>query len=133
VIEKKEFDIRGQRVCLKALQKSHVDSLAGIALDESLWDQGPNRIRNTEDLRSYVDEALDAREAGTAIPFLTTLTDGTPVGSTRFGNIDKRNERVEIGWTWIAGPWQRTFVNTEAKYLMPLALAHAEKLQKFGA
>jgi RimJ/RimL family protein N-acetyltransferase len=29
---------------------------------------------------------------------------------------------VEIGWTWIAAPWQRTAVNTEAKYLM---LRHA--------
>jgi RimJ/RimL family protein N-acetyltransferase len=29
---------------------------------------------------------------------------------------------VEIGWTWIARPWQRTAVNTEAKFLM---LRHA--------
>jgi len=33
---------------------------------------------------------------------------------------------VEIGWTWIAPPWQRTAINTEAKYLL---LKHAfEKL-----
>jgi RimJ/RimL family protein N-acetyltransferase len=29
---------------------------------------------------------------------------------------------MEIGWTWIGKPWQRTAVNTEAKYLM---LCHA--------
>jgi RimJ/RimL family protein N-acetyltransferase len=29
---------------------------------------------------------------------------------------------MEIGWTWIGKPWQRTAVNTEAKYLM---LRHA--------
>ena len=29
---------------------------------------------------------------------------------------------MEIGWTWIGEPWQRTAVNTEAKYLM---LRHA--------
>ena len=28
------------------------------------------------------------------------------------------NRRVEIGWTWIAAPWQRTRVNTETKFLM---------------
>jgi RimJ/RimL family protein N-acetyltransferase len=33
-------------------------------------------------------------------------------------NIDRANRRVEIGSTWIAPPWQRTVVNTEAKYLM---------------
>jgi N-acetyltransferase len=48
------------------------------------------------------------------------------VGSTRFGNYDPSNRRIEIGWTWLARPWQRTAINTEAKYLM---LTHAfEKL-----
>jgi RimJ/RimL family protein N-acetyltransferase len=37
-------------------------------------------------------------------------------------NIDRVNRRVEIGSTWIAPAWQRTIVNTEAKYLM---LRHA--------
>jgi RimJ/RimL family protein N-acetyltransferase len=44
------------------------------------------------------------------------------VGSTRFANIDRENKHLEIGWTWIGKPWQRTAVNTEAKYLM---LRHA--------
>ena len=44
------------------------------------------------------------------------------MGSTRFAAIDRVNRRVEIGWTWVAAPWQRTVVNTEAKYLM---LRHA--------
>ena len=43
-------------------------------------------------------------------------------GSTRFGSIDRANPRVEIGWTWIGRPFQRSHVNTEAKYLM---LRHA--------
>jgi N-acetyltransferase len=44
------------------------------------------------------------------------------IGSTRFMNIDRVNRRVEIGSTWIAPRWQRTAVNTEAKFLM---LRHA--------
>jgi len=47
---------------------------------------------------------------------------GTVVGSTRFGNIDPANRRVEIGWTWISPGFQRTYINSEAKYLM---LRHA--------
>ena len=41
---------------------------------------------------------------------------------TRLANADATHRRVEIGWTWIARPWQRTAINTEAKYLM---LRHA--------
>jgi len=37
-------------------------------------------------------------------------------------NIDVPNRRAEIGSTWIAPAWQRTAINTEAKYLM---LSHA--------
>src|SRR6185295_9779848 len=39
-----------------------------------------------------------------------------------FGNIDRDNRRVEIGWTWIGRSWWRTAINTEAKLLM---LTHA--------
>ncbi len=44
------------------------------------------------------------------------------VGSTRFLAIEPRNRRLEIGYAWIAGPWQRNHVNTEAKLLL---LRHA--------
>jgi N-acetyltransferase len=44
------------------------------------------------------------------------------VVSTPSMNIDRLNRRLEIGSTWIARNWQRTAVNTEAKYLM---LRHA--------
>jgi RimJ/RimL family protein N-acetyltransferase len=57
------------------------------------------------------------------VVFATVETSsGRVIGSTRFMNIDRANRRVEIGSTWIAPPWQRTAVNTEAKYLM---LRHA--------
>ena len=61
------------------------------------------------------------------IPFATIeKKSGRAIGSTRFANIDRRNRRVEIGWTWLGRQWWRTAVNTEAKYLM---LSHAfEKL-----
>ncbi len=61
------------------------------------------------------------------MPFATIeKSSGMVVGSTRYGNIDMAHRRVEIGWTWIAPRWQRTAVNTEAKYLM---IGHAfEKL-----
>jgi RimJ/RimL family protein N-acetyltransferase len=42
-------------------------------------------------------------------------------------NIDRVNRRVEIGSSWIAPAWQRTGVNTEAKYLM---LRHAFEVWK---
>ena len=67
--------------------------------------------------------ATAARDARSSIPFVAALeADRTVVGSTRFMNIDAGNRRMEIGSTWIGLPWQKSRVNTEAKYLM---LRHA--------
>jgi len=74
-------------------------------------------------MRKYIETAMLWQEQKTALPFATVeQTTGRVIGSTRFANIDAPNRRGEIGWTWIAQPWQRTAVNTEAKYLM---LKHA--------
>lgn len=73
--------------------------------------------------------ALDAGSAGTALPFvIIDLATGRLVGTTRFHSIVPDHKRLEIGFTWIAVPWQRTAVNTEAKYLM---LRHAFETMGF--
>jgi RimJ/RimL family protein N-acetyltransferase len=70
-------------------------------------------------MMKYIRAVLAEQEKGTSIPFATVeRTSGKVVGATRFMNIDVPNKRVEIGSTWIAGPWQRSAINTEAKYLM---------------
>jgi len=70
-----------------------------------------------------VQLALQAQADSTALPFATVeQSSGRVVGCTRYMNIDKPNRHVEIGSTWVGAPWQRSAVNTEAKYLM---LRHA--------
>jgi RimJ/RimL family protein N-acetyltransferase len=67
----------------------------------------------------YICSALADQEKGISIPFATVdRASGKVVGSTRFMSIDVPNKRLEIGATWIAKPWQRSAINTEAKYLM---------------
>jgi RimJ/RimL family protein N-acetyltransferase len=79
----------------------------------------PKQIKTEADLQNYVETALDEQRRGVSLPFATVLKEtGHTIGSTRFGNIDLANKRVEIGWTWIGLEFQRTFVNTEAKFLM---------------
>jgi len=53
------------------------------------------------------------------LPFVTIIkATGQLVGSTRFWKVDRKNRKLEIGSTWLSTAWQKTFVNTEAKYLM---------------
>jgi len=113
----------GRSVCLTLLKLEHLSELYEAASDESLWLWTANIIKSKEDLRGYIETALDEFEKKVSLPFVTIeKSTNKIVGSTRFGNIDTKNRRAEIGWTWINPKWQRSFVNTEAKLLM---LTHA--------
>ena len=115
--------LEGRYVRLEPLSMEHHAGLCEVGLDEELWRWTNALVRTPEDMRRFIEGALAAARAGTALPFATIdRASGRLVGSTRFGNIDRTHRRVEIGWTWVARPWQRTGINTEAKYLM---LRHA--------
>jgi RimJ/RimL family protein N-acetyltransferase len=117
--------LAGRVVRLEPLSlERHHAHLSEVGLDETIWRFNPSQVlRTPDDVRRYIELALQQQAKGESLPFATIDTaSGHAVGSTRFGNIDGANRRVEIGHTWIAPRWQRTAVNTEAKYLM---LRHA--------
>jgi N-acetyltransferase len=111
--------LTGQHVRLEPLALGHLAALCEVGLDPELWRMTTKIIRTPEEMQNYVEEALRLQRGGTALPFaIVDLVSKRVAGSTRFGNIDTANRRVEIGWTWIAPPWQRTVVNSETKYLL---------------
>ena len=115
--------LEGAHVRLEPLRIEHLNRLCQIGLDESLWRWSPKKIKNADDMKRYLDIALDEQRRGVSLPFATIeKLSNEIVGSTRFANIDANNRRTEIGWTWITPSRQRSFVNTEAKFLM---LTHA--------
>lgn len=115
--------LEGEFVRLEPLKLNHFDELCEIGLDEEIWRWSPAAIESPEDMKRYIETALDEQKREISLPFATVEKSSNKIiGSTRFGNIDVKNKRVEIGWTWIAKNWQRTFINTEAKLLM---LTHA--------
>ncbi len=115
--------LEGRHVRLVPMAREHLPALWEVARDEELWRWTMNTVRTEADLADYVDAALRQQAAGTALPFVTTeAATGRVIGSTRFGSVEPPHPRVEIGWTWIGRPWQRSAVNTEAKLLM---LRHA--------
>jgi RimJ/RimL family protein N-acetyltransferase len=109
--------LEGKYVRLRPLDLSDVDRLVEIGLDERIWHVNPDPVRTPEDMVRYVQKALAGQADGTFVPFSVEFG-GQVVGCTRYGNIVPEHRRLEIGWTWIAPPWQGTVVNTEAKLLL---------------
>jgi RimJ/RimL family protein N-acetyltransferase len=115
--------LEGEHVRLEPLAKIHLAGLAQIGLDEELWRWIPTQVRTAEEMAAYIDTALEEQSRGVSLPFaILEKASGRVTGSTRYGNIDRLHHRVEISWTWVAREWQRTAINTEAKYLL---LRHA--------
>jgi RimJ/RimL family protein N-acetyltransferase len=115
--------LEGAQVRLEPLAKAHLAGLAEAGLDEELWRWIPTAVRTKEEMAAYIDTALNEQARGVSLPFaIVEKAMGRAIGSTRYGNIDRKHHRVEIGWTWVAREWQRTAINTEAKYLL---LRHA--------
>jgi RimJ/RimL family protein N-acetyltransferase len=109
----------GESVRLEPLARAHHAGLCEIGLDADLWRWTLSVVRKPEEMSAYIEDALRQRAMGTAFPFvLVDAASGRPAGSTRYGALDEVNRRLEIGWTWVGRPWQRTRLNTEAKYLL---------------
>jgi RimJ/RimL family protein N-acetyltransferase len=115
--------LEGKFIRLEPLALAHFDALCEVGLDLELWRFTTSYIRTPDQMRAYLETALNEHAQATALPFATVeKSSGRVVGSTRLANIDRINHRAEIGWTWVGTERQRTPVNTEAKYLM---LTHA--------
>ncbi len=111
--------LTGARVRLEPLAKAHLAGLAEVGLDQELWRWIPAPVRTQEEMAAYIETALDEQARGMSLPFaIIEQATGRAIGSTRYGNVDRTHHRVEIGWTWVARAWQRTAINTEAKYLL---------------
>jgi len=109
----------GQSVRLEPLREDHLPALAKVAFDSSIWRWTiAQYMSSEEDLRLWIEQALEQAAIGKALPWVTwSKADQCIVGSTRYMDIDARHYTLEIGWTWVAPPYQRSGLNVEAKYL----------------
>ena len=109
----------GRRIQLRTMLASDGYELAKAASDGDLWTLPYASAPSTGDVENYIRVALEGRANGTAIPFvIQTLDPKRVIGSSRFFDINWPHRHLEIGFTWLAKSWQKTFVNTEAKFLM---------------
>ncbi|MBA3471487.1 MAG: GNAT family N-acetyltransferase [Herpetosiphonaceae bacterium] len=119
----KPVTLAGRAVTLLPLELSHIAGLREAARDGELWQLWYTSVPDPEQTESYVRTALELQAAHSALPFVVLENASqTVIGTTRYCNVDQRNQRLEIGYTWYAQRFQRTGVNTECKLLL---LTHA--------
>lgn len=115
--------LEGHGVRLEPLTPEHREALVTAASDGRLWELWFTSVPTPQEAAGYIQDALTGQRNGHMLPWVVReLTSGEIVGTTRYHDIVSAIDRVEIGYTWYAGRWQRTHVNTACKLLL---LAHA--------
>lgn len=109
--------LEDQRTRLTPLHWDHLDKLVPIALaNPDLLKYSPSLFGNKNALKSYFESAFKQPKR---YPFVIyDKAKHAFAGSTSFGNIEDYHQRVEIGWTWIGKPFQRTGLNRHCKFLL---------------
>ena len=111
--------LEGKYIILRPSSLDDIEGLSNAARDGEVWNSHFSQFPHPNEMQKYIQGMLDLSSKGLILPFITIdKTSNTIVGTTRYLNIDYENHRLEIGHTWIAKSWRKTYVNTEAKFLM---------------
>ena len=123
MIDPRPIVLEGGGIRLEPLSEDHHHGLATAAADGRLWELWFTSVPPPDQMRAYVAAALKGQQDAHMLPWVVRdAGSGAVIGSTRYHDIVRDIDRVEIGYTWYAQSRQRTHVNTVCKRLL---LAHA--------
>lgn len=110
-------------VRLEPLSPEHHAGLVAAASDGELWNLWFTSVPEPGAVMSYIRDAAKGQADGHMLPWaVRDLSDNAIVGSTRYHDMVRPIDRVEIGYTWYAERCQRSHINTTCKLLQ---LEHA--------
>lgn len=116
---KKDLNVRleSERALLRPLTFEDEPALQQIADDEGLWIYGLTDLSRPGELKKYIESAIADREAGTcAVWVIIDKKTNQVAGCTRLAEISWKDERGQIGWTWIGRDFQGSGLNKEMKF-----------------
>lgn len=112
--------IKGNALELQPLAAAHVEGLFAIGQHYADWQYLPiPGFEVFDDAQRWVDEALVLQQKAEHLVYvLAEPISKNVMGSSRYLNIRQRDAVLEIGYSWLGVDFQRSAVNTEAKYLL---------------
>lgn len=115
----KSLILQTDRVLLRPVQKGDLQEFARLTADPSMWIYFTSDLSVSDELEKWVDDAIAQTAEGSRLAFtILDKTSGRIAGSTSLGNSSFRDQRIEIGWTWLGKDFRGTGLNGETKYIL---------------
>ncbi|PKF63282.1 GNAT family N-acetyltransferase [Psychromonas sp. psych-6C06] len=118
------------KITLRPLSISHLDDFYRAGAFPELWQWSlPDQCSSKAQAADWLSYSETMTQQGEHVAFaIFDNQSGELVGSTRYCAISKADKNLEIGFTFITPKYQRSYVNTHAKYCL---LKHA--FEQLGA
>lgn len=111
--------LESERALLRPLTLADEQALQQVADDDSLWIFGLHDLSKPGELNRYIRQAIADRENGiSAVWVIIDKKTNQVAGCTRLAEISWKDERGQIGWTWIGRDFQGSGLNKEMKFLI---------------
>jgi len=111
--------LKGKLVQLEPLRKEHKEGLENVVRDGELWKLFVTIVPHIDEINTFIENAKSEYESGFGITYaILDIKSNKVVGSTRLRATDFKHKKTEIGFTFLASSWQKSYVNTEAKLLL---------------
>jgi RimJ/RimL family protein N-acetyltransferase len=110
--------LEGEKIKLVPMELVHASELFAIN-DHDIWAFMLGEIKTLQEMENWVANAIQFREQNLALPFVVMLKETNQiVGTTRLYEINEKQRSCELGSTWYSKEFQRSFVNSNCKYIL---------------
>ncbi len=109
--------LKGPRLTLKRVQQEDLLRLGAALISSSTWFSVTRKIDSIENFKTCFDKILEKQSRDEAL-VLVAEYEGEFVGMSVFQYPSEQFRKIEIGVSWVSDKWQRTFVDSEMKFLM---------------
>ena len=111
-----EIILENEIVKLVPFNRYDALKLQSIIFDDSVWKYMGMFVKNRNDFENYIENTLELQGKEHSAFIIFDKRTNEFAGSTRFGNINFKSEKLEIGWTWYGKKFQGTGINYAAKF-----------------
>ena len=111
--------LKGKYVTLEPMVIDHLEGLSVAGNDSQIWDFVTFSLDKKSSVTAFIGYVSALSEKGGGQSYAIRLNETKEiVGGTGYWHIDHQNRKLEIGGSWVTPKYQKSMVNTEAKYLM---------------